>query len=76
MIAEMVEPGSRVLDLGCGEGELLAWLRENKRVEARGVEIETEQGPQSDCTRRFRAIKATLTRAWPIIQTTLSISSF
>ncbi len=40
MIAEMVEPGSRVLDLGCGDGELLAWLREHKRVDARGVEID------------------------------------
>ena len=40
MIAEMVEPGTRVLDLGCGEGELLAWLKQNKRVEAQGVEID------------------------------------
>jgi methionine biosynthesis protein MetW len=40
MIAEIVEPGSRVLDLGCGEGELLAWLRDHKRVDARGVEID------------------------------------
>lgn len=40
MIAEMVEPGSRVLDLGCAEGELLAWLKQNKRVEAQGVEID------------------------------------
>ncbi|MGA8028807.1 MAG: homoserine O-acetyltransferase [Bryobacteraceae bacterium] len=40
MIAEIVEPGSRVLDLGCGEGELLAWLREHKHVDARGVEID------------------------------------
>jgi len=40
MIAEIVEPGSRVLDLGCGDGELLAWLREHKRVDARGVEID------------------------------------
>jgi methionine biosynthesis protein MetW len=39
MIAEIVTQGARVLDLGCGEGELLAWLRENKRVDARGVEI-------------------------------------
>ncbi|HWQ54864.1 MAG TPA: methionine biosynthesis protein MetW [Bryobacteraceae bacterium] len=39
IISEIVEPGSRVLDLGCGEGELLAWLAENKGVDARGVEI-------------------------------------
>jgi methionine biosynthesis protein MetW len=43
MIAEIVAPGSRVLDLGCGGGELLAWLRENKRVDARGVEIRGEK---------------------------------
>lgn len=40
MIAEMIEPGSRVLDLGCGEGELLAWLRDQKQVDGRGVEID------------------------------------
>jgi methionine biosynthesis protein MetW len=39
VIGEIIEPGSRVLDLGCGEGELLAWLVENKGVLARGVEI-------------------------------------
>lgn len=43
MIAELVEPGSRVLDLGCGEGELLAWLREYKHVDARGVEIDGDK---------------------------------
>ncbi|MBV8553529.1 MAG: homoserine O-acetyltransferase [Acidobacteriaceae bacterium] len=40
LIAEMIEPGSCVLDLGCGEGELLAWLRDQKQVEGRGVEID------------------------------------
>ncbi len=39
IIGEIVEPGTRVLDLGCGEGELLAWLTENKHVDARGVEM-------------------------------------
>ena len=39
IIGEIVKPGARVLDLGCGEAELLAWLVENKNVEARGVEI-------------------------------------
>ena len=43
MIAEMIEPGSRVLDLGCGEGELLAWLHEHKRVRAQGVEIDPDK---------------------------------
>jgi methionine biosynthesis protein MetW len=39
IIGELVRPDSRVLDLGCGEGELLAWLAANKNVQARGVEI-------------------------------------
>ena len=39
IIGEIVEPGSRVLDLGCGDGELLEWLANNKGVEARGVEL-------------------------------------
>lgn len=39
IIGELIEPGSRVLDLGCGEAELLAWLVANKKVKARGVEI-------------------------------------
>jgi methionine biosynthesis protein MetW len=39
IIGELVEPQTRVLDLGCGEGELLAWLKENKQVDARGVEM-------------------------------------
>lgn len=40
MIAALVEPGSRVLDLGCGEGELLVALKELKNVAGRGVEID------------------------------------
>jgi methionine biosynthesis protein MetW len=39
IISEIVEPHSRVLDLGCGEGELLEWLAAHKNVDARGVEI-------------------------------------
>ncbi len=39
IIGAIVEPKSKVLDLGCGEGELLWWLATNKQVEARGVEI-------------------------------------
>ncbi len=43
MIGEMIEAGSTVLDLGCGDGELLAWLCEQKGIHARGVEIEGEK---------------------------------
>ena len=43
IIGEIVEPQSRVLDLGCGEGELLEWLVDSKNVEARGVEISREK---------------------------------
>jgi methionine biosynthesis protein MetW len=39
IISDLVESGSRVLDLGCGEGELLAWLAANKQVDGRGIEI-------------------------------------
>jgi len=39
IIGEIIEPGTKVLDMGCGEGELLEWLAENKSVQGRGVEI-------------------------------------
>ena len=43
IIGELVEEGSKVLDLGCDEGELLHWPVERKNVQARGVEIAPEQ---------------------------------
>jgi methionine biosynthesis protein MetW len=43
IIGELVEPGTRVLDLGCGEGQLLAWLKEHKNVDARGVEFQASR---------------------------------
>jgi methionine biosynthesis protein MetW len=39
LVAGMVAPGARVLDVGCGDGELLGFLAETKGVDARGVEI-------------------------------------
>ena len=43
LIAEMVGPGSRVLDVGCGDGELLQLLAETKAVDGRGVELSRER---------------------------------
>lgn len=39
VVADLVPAGSRVLDLGCGDGSLLQFLVEKKGVTARGVEI-------------------------------------
>jgi methionine biosynthesis protein MetW len=39
IIGGLVQPNTKVLDLGCGEAELLEWLKANKKVEARGVEM-------------------------------------
>ncbi len=39
MIADMVEPGGRVLDVGCGDGQLLRLLSEGRGVDARGIEL-------------------------------------
>ena len=40
VIAANVAPGSRVLDIGCGDGELMAALRDEKQVDARGLELD------------------------------------
>lgn len=40
VIADAIRAGSRVLDIGCGDGALLAVLREQKGVDARGMEID------------------------------------
>ena len=43
LIAEMVAPNSRVLDVGCGDGELLQLLVDGRQVDGRGMEIARER---------------------------------
>ena len=39
LIADMVEPGTRALDVGCGDGALLDHLVRSRQVDARGMEL-------------------------------------
>lgn len=40
LIQHWIEPGTRVLDLGCGDGTLLAYLKQHKNVSEIGLEID------------------------------------
>jgi methionine biosynthesis protein MetW len=56
IIAEWVEPGSKVLDLGCGRGALLEFLVQSKSAAALGVDLD------------FQRITACVARGLPAYQ--------
>ena len=50
VIADWVEPGARVLDLGCGRGVLLDFLSQTKQV--RGLGVDLDFAKVAACVRR------------------------
>lgn len=56
LIAEMIAPGSRVLDVGCGDGDLLALLQSKRNVDGRGVEL-SQEGVNASVTRGLAVVQ-------------------
>lgn len=56
LLAEQIAPGARVLDVGCGDGALLALLRDRNGVDGRGIEIARDN------------VAAALSKGLPVIQ--------
>ena len=50
VIASWIEPQAKVIDLGCGEGDLLAYLQQNKQVSGTG--IERQEAKVAQCIRK------------------------
>ena len=47
IISKLVASNTKVLDIGCGDGELLSFLKKEKNVDARGLEISRKQVTQT-----------------------------
>ena len=39
IISDLIEKNTRVLDVGCGDGTLMEYLKHNKKIDIRGIEI-------------------------------------
>lgn len=55
VIASLIAPGSRVFDVGCGNGDLLAYLKMQRQVIGRGLEL-SEAGVLA-CVRRGLSVR-------------------
>lgn len=42
LISNLIKPSARVLDLGCGDGQLLQYLKKERQADVRGLEISQE----------------------------------
>ena len=56
IIAGLVPENSKVLDIGCGDGELLAWLSGKKHVDGRGLEI-SQSGVSASIARGLSVVQ-------------------
>jgi methionine biosynthesis protein MetW len=56
VVAELVQPGTRVLDVGCGDGALLELLAREKRVDGRGIEL-SQAGVHASVARGLSVIQ-------------------
>ena len=43
IISQLIEKNTKVLDVGCGDGTLMKYLKDNKNVDSRGLEISKEK---------------------------------
>jgi methionine biosynthesis protein MetW len=50
VVAELIAPRTRVLDIGCGDGSLLKLLQDTKQVDGRGIEL--SQKGVNECVAR------------------------
>jgi len=56
VVAGLVQPGTRVLDVGCGDGALLELLAREKRVDGRGIEL-SQAGVHASVARGLSVIQ-------------------
>jgi methionine biosynthesis protein MetW len=56
LVSQMVERGAKVLDVGCGDGELLRLLADSRNVDGRGIELSRE-GVNASVTKGLAVIQ-------------------